>query len=162
MAFTGNFEDRVMIHELMLSYADAISRVHAEDYAKCWADEGAVWSIPWYPDIGTVEGKDNIMAIWKEAMKTFAGDHFQMWPGSIEVDGDFARASAYTSELFVIGDIVHRDAGYYEDELVKVNGQWYFKKRTFWLKHRQTFDYKAEDKAVVDQATSANNAATNN
>ena len=156
MAFTGPFEDRVMIQELMNTYADAISRVDATAYAACWADQGAQWSTPWYPDIGTVEGKDNIMAVWVEAMKVFAGDHFHMWPGSIEVNGDRAAVTAYTSEVFVIGDTVHRDAGYYEDECIKVNGQWYFLKRTFWLKHRETSAYKEEDRAVVDMATQAN------
>lgn len=160
MAFTGPFEDRLMIRELMDSYADAITRVDAEDYAKCWADEGAEWSIPWYPDIGTIQGKDNIMATWVEAMKVFAGDMFNMWPGSIEVDGDRAKVTAYTSEVFIIEDTVLRDNGFYEDECVKVDGQWYFQKRTFWLKQRQSFAYSPEDKALIEQATQANLDAT--
>ena len=61
MAFSGPLEDRVAIRELMDTYADAICRVDPDDYAACWADEGAVWSIPWYPQIGTIEGKDKIL-----------------------------------------------------------------------------------------------------
>lgn len=149
MAFTGPLEDRVQIRELMDTYADAICRVDAEDYAACWADEGAVWSIPWYPQIGTIEGKNKIMETWKEAMKTFAGDNFVMRPGSIHVSGDRATVTAYTSECYDIGETIIRDRGYYEDECVKVNGRWYFQKRTFHLKHRQTFTAKPEDREVT-------------
>lgn len=146
MPFTGPMEDRLAIRELMDTYADAICRVDAEDYAGCWADEGAIWSIPWYPDIGTIHGKDKIMETWAEAMKTFAGDNFVMRPSSIEVDGNTAKVTARTSEVYDIGDTVFRDRGYYEDICVKVDGRWYFKERTFFLKHRETTTAKAEDR----------------
>lgn len=152
MPFTGPFEDRLMIRELIDSYSDAISRVDADDYAQCWADEGAIWSIPWYPAIGTIEGKGNILSFWVEAMKTFAGDHFTMVPGSIEVDGNTAKVTAYSAEVYDIGDTIFRDRGYYEDLCVKVGGRWFFKEKTFHLKHRQTFDAKASDREVTHKA----------
>ena len=149
MSFTGPIEDRLMIRELMDGYADAITRVDVDAYAACWADEGAVWSIPWYPEIGTLEGKARIIETWVEAMKTFAGDNFVMTPGSIEVDGATAKVTAYTSEVFDIGETIFRDRGYYEDECVKVDGRWYFRKRVFHLKHRQTFQVQPADRAIT-------------
>lgn len=146
MAFSGPLEDRQLIRELMDSYADAICRVDVKDYSACWADEGAVWSIPWYPEIGTVEGKDKIIPIWVEAMKVFAGDNFVMVPGSIEVDGKCAKVTAHTSECYDIGDTIFRDRGYYMDECVKIEGRWYFQKRIFYLKHRETSFAKSEDR----------------
>jgi len=146
MAFTGPIEDRLAIRELMDTYADAICRVDAVDYAGCWADEGAIWSIPWYPAIGTIHGKDKIMETWVEAMKTFAGDNFVMRPASIEIDGDRAKVTARTSEVYDIEDTIFRDRGFYEDVCVKVNGRWYFKERTFHLLHRQTSKIQPEDR----------------
>ncbi len=146
MNFSGPMEDRLQIRELMDTYADAVCRADATAYAGCWADEGAIWSIPWYPAIGTIEGKENILATWTEAMKTFAGDNFVMVPGSIHVDGTSARVTAYTSEAYDIGETVFRDRGYYEDTCIKVEGRWYFKERTFHLRHRQTFQVKPDDR----------------
>jgi ketosteroid isomerase-like protein len=146
VAFSGPLEDRVAIRELMDTYADAVSRIDAEAWAACWVDDGAVWSIPFYPQIGTIEGKEKMLAIWVEAMKTFAGDNFVMTPGSIEVLGDRAKVTAYTSEAYDIGNTIFRDRGYYEDLCVKIDGRWYFKERTFHLRHRQTFEIKPEDR----------------
>ena len=146
MPYSGPLEDRIAIRELLETYADAVSRVDAQQWAGCWADEGASWSIPFYPQIGTVVGKDKIVAMWVEAMKTFAGDVFLMFPASMRIEGDAAYCTAWTSEAFEIGDTVFRDRGWYEDELIKLGGRWYFKSRTFILKHRQTFKAKAEDK----------------
>lgn len=146
MTYSGPLEDRIAIRELMETYADAISRVDLAAYSACWADEGAVWSIPWYPEIGTIEGKAKILDIWVEAMKVFAGDSFMMLPGSINVEGDRATVTAYTTEVYDIGDTVFRDRGYYEDECIKVNGRWYFQKKTFHLKHRETSTAQASDR----------------
>ena len=139
-------EDRIAIRELLETYADAVSRVDAEQWAGCWADQDATWSIPFYPEIGTVIGKDKIVAMWVEAMKTFAGDVFLMFPGSMRIEGDIAYCTAWTTEAYEVGGIVLRDRGWYDDTLVKVDGRWYFRNRTFILKHRQTFPVKEEDK----------------
>ena len=149
MAFSGPLEDRVAIRELMDTYADAVCRVDASAWADCWAEEGALWSITFYPEIGTIEGKAKIVETWRQAMKTFSGDNFVFAPGSIEVTGDRARVTAYTSEAYDIGDIVYRDRGYYEDVCIKTDGKWQFKERVFYLKHRQTVVAKPEDRALT-------------
>ncbi|WP_156677680.1 nuclear transport factor 2 family protein [Sphingomonas profundi] len=146
MAFSGPLEDRVAIRELMDTYADAVSRTDAAAWAGCWAEEGALWSITFYPEIGTIEGKAKIVAAWIEAMKTFTGDNFVMTPGSIEADGDRAKVTAWTSEAYDVGETIFRDRGYYEDVCVKVDGRWFFKERVFYLRHRQTFAVKHEDR----------------
>lgn len=149
MAFSGPLEDRIALRELMETYANAISRVNAEEWAGCWAEEGATWSIPFYPQIGTVRGKENIVATWLDAMKTFSGDIFLMLPGSIEVSGDRAQVTAWTTEAFEVDGLVYRDRGWYDDVCVKVDGRWYYRNRTFILKHRQTFSVKEEDRTYT-------------
>ena len=52
--------------------------------------------------------------------------------GSLCVDDDIASGVTYTQEL-VIGkeDTKSMVAGLYNDEFVKVEGQWYFRDRTY-------------------------------
>ncbi|MGE0775829.1 MAG: nuclear transport factor 2 family protein [Sphingomonadaceae bacterium] len=136
MAFTGPAEDRLAIRELLDSYADAVTRCDAQDWGATWA-ENAEWSLPDYPDIGTTTGRDAIVAMWIEAMKHYPGIMFELWPGSIEIDGDHAKVVSYTSEVYDQDGVTKRDRGVYHDVCVKVDGRWLFKHRTFKNIHRQ-------------------------
>ena len=136
MAFTGPFEDRVAIRELLEAYSDAVTRREADDWAETWADE-AQWSLPDYPEIGTTQGKKAIVAMWLEAMKGYPGIMFMAWPGAIEVDGDTAKVRSYTTEVYDQGDETVRDRGLYEDTCVKIDGRWLFSSRSFRNIHRQ-------------------------
>ncbi len=56
-----------------------------------------------------------------------------MQPGSIEVEGDRARAVAYTIEIFddpATGRRVHA-TGRYDDELRRIDGAWKFTRRSY-------------------------------
>jgi hypothetical protein len=68
MSFTGPFEARLAIRELLESYADAVTRRDAEAWGATWAED-AEWSLPDYPEIGTTHGREAIVAMWVEAMK---------------------------------------------------------------------------------------------
>ncbi|MBH0112078.1 nuclear transport factor 2 family protein [Novosphingobium sp. YJ-S2-02] len=136
MAFTGPFEDRVAIRELLEAYSDAVTRCDAGDWADTWADE-AQWSLPDYPEIGTTKGKKAIVAMWVEAMKSYPGIMFMAFPGAIEIDGDTAKVRSYTTETYDQGDETVRDRGFYEDTCVKIDGRWLFSSRSFRNIHRQ-------------------------
>jgi ketosteroid isomerase-like protein len=136
MPFTGPAEDRLAIRELLDAYADAVCRCNAADWGATWAQD-AEWSLPDYPEIGTTRGKAAIVAMWVEAMKSYPGIRFQAWPGSIEVDGDRARVTSYTSEVYDQDGDTLRDMGAYVDMCVKTEGRWLFASRSFRNVHRQ-------------------------
>lgn len=136
MSYTGPFEDRLAIRELIEAYADAVVRCDPVAWAETWSEDGE-WSLPDYPEIGTTNGRDAIVAMWVEAMKGFPGILFQAWPGSIEVDGESAIVRSYTSEVYDQGDVTVRDRGIYDDVCVKRDGKWVFKSRTFRKVHVQ-------------------------
>lgn len=136
MTFTGPAEDRLSLRELLETYADAVTRRDAEDWAACWTDD-AEWLLPDYPEIGTTKGKPAIVAMWMEAMKGYPGVMFQAWPGSIMVEGNRAVVKSYTSEVYDLDGITKRERGCYDDVCAKAGGQWRFASRSFRNIHRQ-------------------------
>lgn len=136
MAFTGPLEDRIAIRELLETYADAVCRVDADAWGSTW-DEHGRWELPDFPEIGAIEGRANIVALWKQAMQGFPGLVFLVTPGSIVVNGDEARVVSCTSEVYDRDGATHRDLGRYEDVMVKHGGRWLFKVRRFRYLHRQ-------------------------
>ena len=136
MPYSGPFEDRLAIRELLETYADAVTRRDAEAWGETWAED-AEWSLPDYPEIGTTKGRAAIVAMWIEAMKAYPGIMFEAWPGWIQVDGDRAVMRSYTAEVYDRDGTTFRDRGVYEDACVKVGGKWLFKSRSFRNVHRQ-------------------------
>lgn len=137
MPFSGPFEDRLAIRELLETYADAVTRRDADTWGATWAEDGE-WSLPDYPEMGTTKGREAIVAMWTEAMKSYPGIMFEAWPGSIEVEGDSATMRSYTTEVYDQDGNTLRDRGLYEDTCVKRGGRWLFKSRSFRNIHRQT------------------------
>lgn len=136
MTFTGPFEDRLAIRELLETYADAVTRRDADAWGATWAED-AEWSLPDYPELGTTTGRPAIVAMWIEAMKAYPGIMFEAWPGSIAITGDTAAMRSYTSEVYDQDGVTMRDRGVYEDTCVKIDGRWFFKTRSFRNIHRQ-------------------------
>lgn len=136
MPYTGPFEDRLAIRELLETYADAVTRRDADTWGATWAED-AEWSLPDYPELGTTRGRLAIVAMWVEAMKAYPGILFEAWPGSIEVSGESATMRSYTSEVYDRDGVTMRDRGVYEDTCVKMDGRWLFKSRSFRNIHRQ-------------------------
>ena len=136
MPFSGDIEDRLAIRELIEAYADAVTQNDARVWGALWAAD-AEWSLPDIPAIGTIRGRDAIVAMWSEAMKQFPGLMFMAWPGSIEVDGATAAVRSYTSEVYDRGGVTMRDRGVYEDLCVRIDGRWLFRQRSFRKIHSQ-------------------------
>jgi SnoaL-like domain len=142
MPFTGPIEDRIAIRELMDTHAHGVMSRDAELWGSIWAED-ASWSLPDYPDLGAFEGKATIVEVWVESMKRYGLDNctkpmiYFMQPGSIEVEGNTARAVAYTIEIYDQPDTGKRihGTGRYDDELEKRGGRWLFTRRAYRVIH---------------------------
>lgn len=140
--FTGPLEDRILIREVMETYAHGVMTKDAELWASTWAED-AFWALPEFPDLGGFTGKAAIVAGWVESMKVYGLANctrpmvYVVTPGSIRVDGDRAQAISYTSEIFddpATGQTL-RVRGRYEDELARIDGHWRFTRREYRTMH---------------------------
>ncbi|MGO4166566.1 nuclear transport factor 2 family protein [Novosphingobium sp. YAF33] len=138
MAFTGPLEDRILIRELLDTYAHGVMTRDAETWGGTWAED-AYWALPEFPDLGGYSGKAAIVAAWVESMKRYGlggGERAMIYvahPGEIRVAGDAATAISYTSEIFedpASGKTL-RLRGRYADELARIEGSWRFTRREY-------------------------------
>lgn len=127
-------EDRAAIEDLMARYLFALDWFDADAYAETFAEDGVLdWAM------GTIEGREAIRAEaagMKASMKEVFGDDTQLRHFvtniAITVDGD--RASTRAAWFEAYGNGVGSDPrmgtfGHYEDELVRIDGAWKFKRR---------------------------------
>lgn len=147
MAFTGPLEDRILIRELLDTYAHGVMTRDAETWASTWAED-SYWALPEFPDLGGFTGKQTIVSAWVESMKNYGlGGNaarpmvYVAHPGEIRVDGDRASAISYTSEIFEdpASGKTMRLRGRYVDELAKIDGRWLFTRREY-----TTFDARED------------------
>ncbi|AOR75592.1 nuclear transport factor 2 family protein [Novosphingobium resinovorum] len=147
MAFTGPLEDRILIRELLDTYAHAVMTRDAETWASTWAED-SYWALPEFPDLGGFTGKETIVSAWVESMKNYGlGGNaakpmvYVAHPGEIRIEGDRASAISYTSEIFEdpASGKTMRLRGRYVDELAKADGQWRFTRREY-----TTFDARED------------------
>lgn len=131
MSFSGPAEDRLAIRELIDEYADAVTRNDLAAWTSTWFRDGE-WSLPdGNGGVITVRGRDAIAAFWTEAMKQFPGVVFRAWPGEIIVEGTRAAVRSYTCEAYGVETETTTVRGVYDDECVKENGRWLFRRRAF-------------------------------
>ncbi len=138
MTFTGPFEDRLAIRELLESYAGAVTWRDEAAWAACWADD-SVWLMP---DLGvTLSGKTEIVTSWVRMMAEYHGPADKPWafsfisvPASIMVAGDRGEVVSTSVEAFAdaTGKTVHLK-GEYRDVVVKRDGVWLFQSRSWRL-----------------------------
>lgn len=150
MNFEGPLEDRVAIRELLDTYSDANTRRDGELWASVWFDsEDCRWMLPSMADWAQFKGKAQIVAEWLKMTAQFHGDLKKTnplsqvtVPGAIRVQGDTATVRCYTTEFFVVPDgrTLHTK-GQYDDVLVKRDGRWFFKERSWRL--MELGDYQA-------------------
>ena len=125
--FTGPIEDRLAIRELHEIYGDGVVRIDADTWGSVWADN-AHWNLMGME----VDGKEAIVAMWKQAMTNFKAVSFSCVPASIEVDGDSATSRVQTQEVMKQADGSTRViGGLYDDRLAKIDGRWLYTSRIF-------------------------------
>ncbi|HEY0341561.1 MAG TPA: nuclear transport factor 2 family protein [Steroidobacteraceae bacterium] len=138
LALAGYADDRAEIENTSNRYMVAVDAGDIETVMSTWTEDGV---LDW---VGGVEhGKDAI----RKAMSGFAGGrhvdipegatsrprtHHQIVNHVIDVNGNTARSTAYWFAL--TNNTPQKDVqllyfGHYEDELVKQNGHWLFRKR---------------------------------
>jgi ketosteroid isomerase-like protein len=127
MAFSGPPEDRQLIRERFEIYSDAVARQDGETYLACWTDDGRRLGTG-----GECAGKDELRAHWQEVFQAIEQMAFFTQLASITVDGDRADASSYCLEILKLRDGGTRQlVGAYEDQLVRVGGDWLFSQRNY-------------------------------
>lgn len=125
--FTGPLEDRIAIRELHETYADAVVRADAEDWGKVWTED-AQWTL-----MGTtVDGREAIVTLWKQAMGALDAVSFVCFPSATLIDGDRATGRCQTLETLKYNNGTTRAVGgLYEDEMVKRDGVWRYTRRVY-------------------------------
>ena len=120
------FEDKAEIESLLLDYGRHLDDRNFAGYASLFAKDGQ-----WIGGFGTVAAAD-IKAFMEKAMGTqnTAKNYHLLSNFVITVKGD--TATAWSRWAFVVpgqqGATISQ-AGRYDDELVRENGRWKFKKR---------------------------------
>ena len=131
MAFSGPIEDRLAIRELMDIYSDAVNQRDTALWASTWAEDSS-WKLPVIPGMENVVGKENIVNAWQAGMAMFPFIFMSISVGDIQVNGNTATVRAYTTEVGTTLDGTEiRPRGQYDDQSVKIDGQWLFKERIF-------------------------------
>lgn len=141
-AFADSYaEDRAAIVDLQGRYLFALDFGDAETYASTFAEDGVInWAR------GEIKGRKAIYEFMSSGTYNPASDAEEgKWPAAsrhfitnqvIKVEGDKARALTYwfqaTNNTADRRSMVLGLFGHYEDELVKIDGKWYFKKRTIY------------------------------
>jgi ketosteroid isomerase-like protein len=125
--FKGPLEDRIAIRELHETYADAVVRADADDWSKVWT-ENARWTLMG----ATVEGREAIVGLWKQAMSGLEAVSFHCIPSMISIAGARATGRCQTQEYMKVKDGTTRAiGGLYEDTMIKEAGQWRYSERVF-------------------------------
>jgi ketosteroid isomerase-like protein len=150
-------EDRAAIEDLQARYMFALDFKDADTYASTFTEDGVL-------DYGPqVKGRDAIKKMVgdmaKRAADQGAKDTSGLWPSVgrhnisnivIKIDGDKATGRAYW--FHYSNNTPKRTAtldsfGNYEDEMVKVNGKWYFSKRKIYNEQVADWIYKGGNPA---------------
>jgi hypothetical protein len=134
-------EDRAAIVDLQGRYLFAMDFQDAETYASTFAEDGVLnWAQ------GEIKGRKAIYEFMSSGTynPTRSAEKGK-WPAAsrhfitnqvIKVEGSRAKALTYwfqaTNNTADRRTMVLGLFGHYEDELIKIKGQWYFKKRTIY------------------------------
>lgn len=124
-------EDKEAIRALLIDYGRALDKRDFAAYGRLFAKEGS-----WKGGMGGATGPENIAKMVQEGFAKmdpaqYTNSNHVMTSMDIDVDGD--TATAWSRWLWVIpgadGIPQVRRAGYYEDSLIREDGQWKFKQR---------------------------------
>ena len=138
---TSYARDRAEIADLMARYLFAMDYHDADAYAECFTEDGVLDYA-----MGTLQGREAIRAEARVFADKIA-EVFKDWQGNpaklrhlvqhkaIRIDGDRAWNTGLWWEMTnggPEGSLATPSFGTYEDELVRVDGRWLFKRRKIY------------------------------
>ena len=130
----NKLSDELALRNLEARYCDAVIRRDADAWESTWASDGA-----WVFMGQVIEGRENILAFWKQAMDGFPMIIHQYFSGGIKIDGDQATCRWYILETVVDTNGESKQFfGVYNDDCVKIKNDWLFMKRRFDLIYQGT------------------------
>lgn len=139
--------DELAIRELAHKFSDAANRRDAELFQSLWSPDGK-WIIG--PPVGLeFGGKDQMGASVTKMLGLW--DFFVQitGPGVVELDNNRAKARFYVNEIARGKDGKGNfNLSMYEDELVKIDGSWFFSKRTYKTIYQDAPVYKGLIQAI--------------
>ncbi|QFU75147.1 nuclear transport factor 2 family protein [Halioglobus maricola] len=123
----NNIEDELTLQDLMATYVDAANRRDGNAWASTWAEDGC-WNLMGME----VEGREAILALWRQVLAGF--EFAVLMPSShrFEINSDRATGHWYLQEF--TRDLEGQSMfalSRYDDEYVRVNGRWLFKRRSY-------------------------------
>jgi uncharacterized protein (TIGR02246 family) len=130
------------IRDLVHSYADAVVRRDADQWAATWTED-AVW------ELGKgrrVEGREAILALWNTAMDGFKAVVQNVVNGTATLDD---AAGTGTGRWYIIEHWMRADdsrgilLAYYDDTYARVDGRWGFASRELVVQYAGPPDLSA-------------------
>ena len=130
-------EDYIAIQQLLHKYGHMVDRGTADEVAALFHEDAVMLEL-WESD-QPIEGREAIRAWYDNYNKTFRSEvrylRHKMESPHIEISGNTATSTCFMDADFIVASknepIV--GVGRYDDEFIKDNGQWWFKKRTVIL-----------------------------
>jgi hypothetical protein len=134
--------DESAIRNLIYSFSDAANRKDGALFQSLWHNDG-VWKIG--PPINMeFIGKDNMGTSVTKMLGLW--DFFVQMPTAmvIKINGNNAIARVYINEVARKSDDKHGNynLSMYEDELIKEQDNWFFRKRTYHTRYQDAPEYK--------------------
>lgn len=125
-------EDMLAIHQLFIDYGQHLDANDFDAYASLFAEDAELLLGP----TGRAKGRDNIRSMMEQSVGGAPGSYIHLISSPVvELDGDSATARVNWAAI-------NRDAdgrphlgllGHHKDELVRVDGRWYFKRRAGYV-----------------------------
>jgi ketosteroid isomerase-like protein len=133
-------EDRLAIGDLFVRYTTALDAGDVETIVGCFAEDGALES----PTVGTYSGRPAIRE-FAQRFARFRENGAQLRHVisnlAVEIAGERASATCYLLNLITRNGRSELLApGRYECDLVKVGGEWLFRRRVVILDHPVTLE----------------------
>ena len=135
--------DELAIRDLVAKFSDAANRVDGALFESLWAPDGE-WIIG--PPINQhFTGRRNMAASVVHMLGLW--DFFVQMPTAtlVELDGDRAHSRVYVNEVARAKDGTgNYNLSMYADELVRLDGQWLYQKRTYHTIYQDSPIYKGQ------------------